>query len=931
MRRTNPLIKSALATIIASAAVHSSASVAAQGEPANLTQASQAKVSFEIDAPRLSRALIQLTEQSGMQLIYPAVNAETDLPANPIKGRYTTGEALDRLLKGTGLNYEFIDERTISVFAKSNTLVKTSSTSTAPEAKLIRLASNASDDQTKANAQEQAPSSDSLTAGSASVGRSRSTNSENLEHVIVTGSNIRGIDQKFSPVITTTREELDRRGIASTGDYVAQLPQNFNNISADTGSGSVAGAVGVNLRGLGTESTLVLLNGRRLASAGAEGAFTDISGIPVSALERVDVLTDGASAIYGSDAIAGVVNFILRKDYNGAETRMRVAHMADSDSYQVGQTFGISTERGRALLSYEYSSDDGLDANDRSFTKDFPDPYTILPKTKQHSAFFSGALNLTDGLEVFSDAFWSSRKSEQTNNLYLTSLNVSEPESRGGTLGGRVDQPGGWQAELSGSVAQSDWNLWAYTIPSTHEWGAGSVRTNASNVWSLDAKADGALFDLRGGTVRAVLGAQYREEDYDGWSDFLDVNYDLVDQRYSDADKARNVSALFAEVYAPLVGASNAMTGVKELAVSLAARYEDYSDFGTSLNPKVGVMWSPLDSVTLRATYGRSFRAPLLSNLVDRINYVALLDYLDPESPGGRAVAVMPVGNRSDLDAEKSRSWSVGIDWQPAFAPRLDARMSYFDIDYTGRVGVPFPEVNFATFEWYDHPLPVQRTFDMAEVQRFLALSGLPLNNFTWNSPDGVEYELSDATLLVDARMTNTQSSRVSGLDLDVGYGLPLADGHLQLSVNAAYFIDAEDQFSSLRPVVRKVGRMFTPARFRAMAGASWSRGAMSTSLYTRYTGGYTDQQTVPSSRISSWTLFDLSFQYHLERGAAPALLAGTKLSLTVQNVFDKDPPRISMIVAPTAGERFAPYDAQNADPQGRVIALQIMKEWGGR
>ena len=87
MRRTNPLIKSALATIIASAAVHSSASVAAQGEPANLTQASQAKVSFEIDAPRLSRALIQLTEQSGMQLIYPAVNAETDLPAIPIKGR----------------------------------------------------------------------------------------------------------------------------------------------------------------------------------------------------------------------------------------------------------------------------------------------------------------------------------------------------------------------------------------------------------------------------------------------------------------------------------------------------------------------------------------------------------------------------------------------------------------------------------------------------------------------------------------------------------------------------------------------------------------------------------------------------------------------------------------------------------------------------
>jgi outer membrane cobalamin receptor len=97
---------------------------------------------------------------------------------------------------------------------------------------------------------------------------------------------------------------------------------------------------GVNLRGLGSDATLVLVNGHRLSPTGA-GNFVDISQIPVGAIDRIDVVTDGSSAIYGSDAVGGVVNIRLRNDFDGAETRLQYGSMADGgpDEYGVEQTF----------------------------------------------------------------------------------------------------------------------------------------------------------------------------------------------------------------------------------------------------------------------------------------------------------------------------------------------------------------------------------------------------------------------------------------------------------------------------------------------------------------------------------------------------------------------------------------------------------------
>ena len=145
-----------------------------------------------------------------------------------------------------------------------------------------------------------------------------------LERVEITGSNIRRINSETaSPVQTLTREDIDevRRGRASPSCCRRLSVDNQGSVPKNFGAGFASGASGISLRGLGAASTLVLLNGRRIAPYGladdGQKIFTDLNLIPLDAVERIEILKDGGSAIYGSDAIAGVVNVILRKDFQG--------------------------------------------------------------------------------------------------------------------------------------------------------------------------------------------------------------------------------------------------------------------------------------------------------------------------------------------------------------------------------------------------------------------------------------------------------------------------------------------------------------------------------------------------------------------------------------------------------------------------------------
>ncbi len=186
----------------------------------------------------------------------------------------------------------------------------------------------------------------------------------------VTGSRLRG-GVSASPVFVLTREEIDRRGLRDIEDIVRYIPQNYSTITAggsfDGHSPRFAqGLVTINLRGLGEGSTLVLVNGNRIAAAPAEfGSFTDVSTIPFGAIARVEVLSDGASAVYGSDAVGGVVNFILRKDYQGAESTLRYERSkSGGHRKKVEQTLGLTWDTGSLIFSGDFSSEDAVLAGD---------------------------------------------------------------------------------------------------------------------------------------------------------------------------------------------------------------------------------------------------------------------------------------------------------------------------------------------------------------------------------------------------------------------------------------------------------------------------------------------------------------------------------------------------------------------------------------
>ncbi|CAH0162829.1 TonB-dependent receptor [Stenotrophomonas lactitubi] len=202
----------------------------------------------------------------------------------------------------------------------------------------------------------------------------------NLDRITVTGSNIpRTNTETPSPVQVVTRQEIDRTGKTTLAEYLQTITADgAGSIPKTFGNGFAGGGAGISLRGLGAGSTLVLLNGRRMATYGladdGQKVFTDLSTIPLDAVERVEVLKDGASAIYGSDAIAGVVNIILRSDFQGAILRASYGTSGDGDGNAKKATLtagtgDLATDGWNAFFSLDVGKTDAIKISDRKNRK----------------------------------------------------------------------------------------------------------------------------------------------------------------------------------------------------------------------------------------------------------------------------------------------------------------------------------------------------------------------------------------------------------------------------------------------------------------------------------------------------------------------------------------------------------------------------------
>lgn len=315
-------------------------------------EAKEYKAWLDIPAQSLEAALKEFGVETDSQVLF-AKDIVAGRTSVQVKGVFTPREALAHLIRDTGLR---IEQSAESVFLiKSATAAAASPPQTTAQAPTTSRPTDAAQDET--TNEDKKPEEESR-----------------VEKVTVTGTRIRGKAPAGANIITVDRKAIDESGAATVPGVIQTLPQNYagstnealrlnSRISPDIAFGASA-----NLRGLGADATLTLVNGRRLAPAGS-GDYVDISAIPLAAVQRIEILADGASATYGSDAVGGVVNFILMRDFDGARTTLRYGNGTSGDpaEYQVGQLFGVNWNGGNLLAAYEFYQRDALRAVDRDF------------------------------------------------------------------------------------------------------------------------------------------------------------------------------------------------------------------------------------------------------------------------------------------------------------------------------------------------------------------------------------------------------------------------------------------------------------------------------------------------------------------------------------------------------------------------------------
>lgn len=986
----------------------------------------EAAGAVDVPAGSLDAALTTLAGQTRQQVLYKAeLVANRRAPA--VKGVLTSEEALRRLLEGTGI------------------LVKR----TGPNVLVLQVASTATAPSGEAGA-ERPFGGDGTGEPSAIASQVESAAPALVEEVTVTGSNLRGV-APAAPLRVLDRDGLDRTGQTSLTDALRSLPENFGGGAAEGSVASGSDRVGrngsygtaLNLRGLGNNATLVLINGRRVSGSGQFGDYVDISTIPSAAVSRVEVLLDGASAVYGADAVGGVVNIIMKRPYDGAETRLLAGVGTSGEPAQgsVSQTFGKTWTGGGLLLSYELSRRDALAGADRRFADNadlrslggsdwrlanafpgnilLPDPVTralvpafaipagqngvglrpgslqagainrtnqrqgtdILPRQTLNAIYASVEQAVGARLELTADARYSARryKSHGTplaTNLTVTAANpfyvspvgaasqtiaysfaaeAANPvaygvtETLGGSVGGTLKLAGDWRAQAFGAYAQETAEIrnggslnsaflaealgavgdrpeTAYAAardgffnPFSGVVGANSpgvigfvtsgytVNRARSDVTSGGVQVDGTLLALPAGPLKLALGVQARRERLrrQGSNWFSTV----TPVAQTPTDQGRTVLGAFAEARVPLFGGDLVRPGLERLELILAGRMERYESFGTTTNPKVGVVWGPTEGLDLRLSYGRSFRAPALREAFD----AQLYSPTNLTVGAGRIQGLSLGGGNPDLKPETADSWAIGFDWRPPQWPGFALSVSAYDVRFKNRIDRPVA-ANIANALTDPTLTPFVTRISPATNAADRALLLSYLESGFLNTGGGV-FAPEAYGAIIDNRYVNTATLTVQGVDVSGSYAFNLGADRLQLGGSASYIAKYDQQVTSTSSVFDRVGVINFPVRFRGRLTADWTRGPLTLGGAMNHVAGYRDTL---SARIDAQTTFDL--QARLEPSDHGAF-EGVAVLVNLRNVFDRAPRFYNNSVG-------VGYDGANADVIGRFVSVQLTRRW---
>jgi iron complex outermembrane receptor protein len=854
---------------------------------------------------------------------------------------------------------------------------------------------------------------------------------EQPEQVVVTGSRIRGVAPVGSTVVSLTRGDIEASGAVSTASLLQEVPQVFNLGVSESSRGQAGGAgnitygSSVNLRGIGPYATLSLVNGHRVVPQGTTGSGIDPSIIPMLALQRVEIVADGASAIYGSDAVAGVVNLILRRNVEGAEGFVRYGAADGYHERQVGALLGHQWNSGQFVATVQNDYHSALNGLDRDFFRadlrargggdfrstqcapgniiiggtSYPIPAggvtranaaslaagapnkcdnlqyaDILPRQERDSATFTFNQELGNGYSLYADGFATRRTYRMrpgspastvtvpsTNPFYVrpagapagTSEDVAlsfagqlAPDAATGysrsfeaTIGIDKTLGAGWKAgalatwgknnDQSATVHGLNGGSVAAALADTNPATALNVFGGANNPSTLakisnglfiapgqtifqnaQLKADGPLFTIPGGSVRAAAGFEYQRLRTVLGSTFGTTDAPIA----SEMELRRDIKSLYAELAVPLVGAANAIPGIYRLDVDIADRSDRYSDVGSTNNPKLGVNWAPVKGVVVHGSYGTSFRAPLLAEVNTPVNSgrgaLFVQNYSDPTNGGALRVGVARSASSPDLKPETATTRSLGIDWAPSFGHNTKLGLTYFDIKYENQVTSYLSDLALLNREaQFAGSGIIVRNPSAAMVaqlkSQYPAFGVLP---DTW-------------TLYVDGSANNLGKSLSRGVDFVASTRVPAGDlGDFGFGVAGTYFTKYQVALSAAAPLVDQLNQIYNPLRFKTRLSTNWNLDAWNANVYLNYQNAYDNNLASPVQKVASSTTVDLQLAYRLD-----AVIKDTTLALNVNNLFDRRPSFVNIAQSSNGGGGF---DPTLSNPVGRIVSLSLNKHF---
>lgn len=836
--------------------------------------------------------------------------------------------------------------------------------------------------------------------GMAGTAVAQDSEERTLERIEVTGSRIKRADVEGpSPITVVERADIDVSGELSVADFLRNNVYNSAGSIRESSGSNVGSYATVSLRGLGSNYTLVLLDGRRMTTSGAaNGGAVDMNMIPMAAVERIEILREGAAAVYGSDAIGGVVNIITRRDYEGLAMGAGYASPTRDGRPDEQTAFivtGASSDRGNITLSLDHATREMM-MNAPLLGDTVPESYwyraglsifnssanmyvPALGATVGHpdcanyensvwiaaagrcgfdhgqtsanesslqrdSLFVKGNYQLTDNLDFFFRSIQSN-----TNSL---GIYAAAPVDTYPTISG--DNPFNWTGEdgtlyyrftplgtrdsvrkaqyrdvVAGVAGITDWFGGAdWELAFTHgratlnsinyNYGIGSTLqalidsgeynpfdpTHSSvaaaaplinhtvlayteqRTVTVDGNIGFDLFEIGGRPVGFVTGFEYRDDRLTYELDAQSVAGNVFGSAGSNSGGERAHYGVYFESLVPIL---------ETLSLTLAGRYDSYNDVGSKFSPRVSLEFRPLDSLLLRATWGKGFRAPTMDDLYGASgssnNPIGPITSIDPPHPGGDELACAALtaartamgdpnylpypadpcgsqqfrrifGSNPNLVPEESENYGVGVVFSPT--ENFSIALDYYNIEIENVIGV----------------LPLGLNLRLADqgVPGFWAVRGDPIT-----APNGMV--LPGPLREYSTQTNNTNFVEVDGIDLEVNYRL-LTDaiGTFNFRLSASHQMSYDTDFLGSAGISEGAGTWGRP-KDRAQLGINWAMNDFGFGYNLNYIG---DSGTpLPAPRAygadPSWVTHDIQGNWTTPWNG--------KLTLGVRNLTDKDPP----------------------------------------